>query len=114
MASLRDKVQYLKGVGPARAALLARLGIQSVEDLLYHFPRSYQDRRFVKTIASLTEGEKVTVIGVVMLAIERPTQRRGLRSIFEVDLKDHTGCMSVVWFNQPYLSNLIKPGITTR
>ena len=55
---LQAPVQYVKGVGPTRAGQLARLGIQTVEDLLYHRPHRYEDRRHLARIAELIPGQK--------------------------------------------------------
>ncbi|MCC6449792.1 MAG: hypothetical protein IT574_04455, partial [Candidatus Aureabacteria bacterium] len=54
------KVQYVKGVGPRRAALLETLGVRSVMDLLRHYPRRYDDRRQIRRIAHLEEGREET------------------------------------------------------
>src|SRR6266404_3964997 len=60
---LKKPVQYVKGVGPKRAEQLARLGIATVEDLLYHIPFRYQDRREIRKIAQLVGGEEGATVG---------------------------------------------------
>src|SRR5437870_13703032 len=60
---LKKPVQFMKGVGPRRAEQLARLGISTVEDLLYHIPFRYQDRREIKKIRDLTLGEEGATVG---------------------------------------------------
>jgi len=60
-----QNIQYLKTVGPKRAATLKRLGIETVHDLLYYFPRDYEDRSQVKTAFETVHGEKATLIGTV-------------------------------------------------
>ena len=58
---LTSSVQYLKGIGEAKAKALARLGVRDAEGLLNFFPRAYEDRSRFSTIARLTEGESVSV-----------------------------------------------------
>ena len=60
---LTDGIQYVKGIGEARAKLFARLGIRTVSDLIYHLPRACEDRSEIKQIAELTDGETVCVSG---------------------------------------------------
>ena len=86
-------VQYLKGVGPARAALLSRLGINTVEDILYYFPWRYEDRKNLKKICDLRLGEAETVSGEVVSAEVITTPRKRMK-IFELlynsdDLNHH-------------------------
>ncbi len=102
-------VQYLKSVGPQRAKLLNRLGIVSVEDLLNHFPRRYEDRRNIKSIAQVVPGEVETVRGVV-LSHQELSPRRGLK-IFKIGLDDGTGTLQAVWFNNPYVLKQLPRGV---
>lgn len=103
-------VRYVKGIGPQRADALRRIGIETVEDLLFHFPRDYQDRRDIRPVYLLQPGETATTVGVVVNARERIPRRGRVRSIFEVALRDHTGAIDLVWFNQRYLAEKIIPG----
>jgi ATP-dependent DNA helicase RecG len=107
--ALTSEVQFLKGVGEARARILEKKGIRSVEDLLYYVPRRYQDRRHPKTIAELAAGETATVLATVSRAALRPT-RRG-PSIFEVELADGFRRLRCKWFNSDYLERNLKPGL---
>ena len=67
MTSPREiPIQFLKGVGPSRAKLFAQLGVSSVEDLLYLFPRRYEDRRHMTAINALKPGEEFTVTASVL------------------------------------------------
>ena len=66
MAQLTDDIQYLKGIGPAKAKLFAALGIHTVEDLLYHYPRTYEDRTKLVPIASLEPGRPACFQAMVM------------------------------------------------
>jgi len=62
---LLASVQYVKGVGPRRASILARLGIETLYDLLWHLPRAYVDRRVVGSLAAVAPGKSVTIQGTV-------------------------------------------------
>ena len=106
--SLEDGCQFVKGVGPARAEALRRLGIENVNDLLTHFPRTYYDRRRLAPIASLHPGIEETFVGRVLSVTQRSPMRR--RSMVIAALGDDTGIVQVVWFNQPYLVRHLKPG----
>jgi len=102
-------VQYLKGVGPRRAELLARLDIVSVGDLLYHLPRRYEDRRARDGVPRERVGETVTAGGVVLGGQElRP--RRGL-TVTKLALGGSNGVFYATWFNQPYILRQIRPGM---
>ena len=101
-------IQYLKGVGPVRAAAFARLGVASVEDLLYHIPFRYLDATSVTPIARAVVGREVTLVGRVVSKGVLPT-RRGLR-IFRAVLKDASGVIECAWPGQAFLDRTIKPG----
>jgi ATP-dependent DNA helicase RecG len=108
MDPLQFPLQYLKGVGPRRAADLQRVGLVTVEDLLYRFPIRYEDRGSFQTIASLRPGAAASIVGEVVSAGVRPTRRPRFK-IFEMLLRDHTGSLRAVWFNQPFLSDVFHP-----
>ncbi|MDP8236675.1 MAG: ATP-dependent DNA helicase RecG [Candidatus Erginobacter occultus] len=105
---LTENVQFLKGVGPARARRLARLGVLTVEDLLYFFPRDYQDRRRISPIGSLRDGDFASVRGEVMAKGSRKT--RGGKKLFQLVVDDGSGRIPCSWFNQEYLDNVFRPG----
>jgi len=107
--SLLDRpAQYLKGVGPKRAEALARLGVRTARDVLFHVPRRYEDASTVTSIRSLEVGMDATVIGVVVSKGIIPT-RRGLR-IFQAVLRDDTGLIECSWPGQPFLDRSIRKG----
>jgi ATP-dependent DNA helicase RecG len=106
--SLQSSLQYLKGVGPRRAADLERVGLHTVEDLLYRFPIRYEDRGSFQTIASLRPGVAASVLGEVVTYGVRPTRRPRFK-IFELLLRDRTGAIRAIWFNQPFLNDVFKP-----
>ena len=89
---LATPLQYLKGVGPRKAADLARAGLSTVEDLLYRLPFRYEDRRHMQPIASLKPGMRVAVLGDVKSAHLATTRRRGFR-IFHAVVADSSGAI---------------------
>ena len=101
-------VNYLKGVGPARAEALRRLGIVTARDLLFHIPHRYEDASTITPIASLEPGMDGTIIGRVISKGIIPT-RKGLR-IFQAVLKDDTGMIEASWPGQPFLDRTIEKG----
>lgn len=101
-------VQYLRGVGPARAALLARLGVQTVRDLLLHLPRRHEDRRHPTPLGALREGIEQAAIARVQ-AVRLIRTRRGT-PLVRAGLADATGVAYALWFNQPYLAQALKAG----
>src|SRR5260370_35292086 len=86
--SLATSVKYLKGVGPKRAEALARLGIRSVGDLLYHAPHRYLDATTVTPMAKVQVGQEVTSVAGVVSTGVLPT-RKGLRE-FPAGLREQT------------------------
>jgi ATP-dependent DNA helicase RecG len=95
-------VQYVKGVGPARAKLLDKLGIKTLGNMLSFFPWRYEDRRNLKTISALTSGSQETTAGRVVTSSIMTTPRKRMK-IFELVLADETGQLKCRWFNQAYL-----------
>ena len=108
LRSLSQECRYLKGVGPVRAERLKRLGIETLEDLVTHFPRTYYDRRNLSRIADLKPGEESSFTGRILSVAARSGRRR--RSIITAAVGDETAIVQVVWFNQPYLAKHLKPG----
>jgi ATP-dependent DNA helicase RecG len=98
---LDTEVQWLKGVGQKRAMLLAKLGLKTVEDVLWYFPRAYQDRRNLPPIGMLPHGAEVTVVGELLSVKTRPI--RGGRVMARATVGDDTGEIDLVWFNQPWV-----------
>ena len=96
---LKKPVQYVKGVGPKRAQQLARLGIHTVEDLLYHLPFRYQDRRELRTIRDLATGEEGATVGQ-LVRMERRFMGRRRRWVLEGVVRDETGFLFLMWYHQ--------------
>ncbi|MBR2709689.1 ATP-dependent DNA helicase RecG [Candidatus Saccharibacteria bacterium] len=106
--NLLGSVENLKGIGPKTAATLKKYGIKTIRDFFYNLPRAYENYQMASTIASLRPG-KVVVRG----KIENLTSRRGRRrnmSITEGLIRDETGVVKVVWFNQSYRMKQFTPG----
>jgi len=102
-------VQFIKGVGPGKARLLENLGIANVEDLLYLFPRRYEDRSKLIPIAQIKIGEWQTVSGEVIARGGRQSWFTR-KHIFETAVGDDSGQIFCVWFNQPYLDKQLSTG----
>ena len=98
--SLEMEVQYVKGVGPRLAGVLAKLDIFSVRDLLYHFPRRHEDRTRFARVAGLEHGEAATIRGAVIAADNIRT--RGRLVLTKVAVDDGTGVVALTWFNQKF------------
>ncbi|HAJ56806.1 MAG TPA: DNA helicase RecG [Candidatus Omnitrophica bacterium] len=107
--SFDSSVQYIKGIGPRRAESLGRLGIATVEDILFYFPRRYEDRSRLVSIASLELGQQATIEAEIVSVGGRRGMRTGL-DILEIGVADDTGRIFAVWFNQPYLRHYFKVG----
>ncbi|MCL2372283.1 MAG: ATP-dependent DNA helicase RecG [Defluviitaleaceae bacterium] len=106
------KVSQLDGIGAKRAKSLWDAGIFSIDDLLAHYPRDYDDRSNVKTIRELTTDAVNTIRGVVTTPAENSMVRRkntSMLNITRLTITDHTGSLDLIWFNQPYLANTFKP-----
>ncbi|OHB95700.1 MAG: ATP-dependent DNA helicase RecG [Planctomycetes bacterium RIFCSPLOWO2_02_FULL_50_16] len=102
-------IQYLKGVGPWRAEVLSKLDLHTIRDLLYHFPRDYQDRSRVKAISEVSFNETTTIKGQIKGVRIIPTRgRKG--AILEALVADDTGTIAATWFNMPYLRDRFKVG----
>lgn len=108
-AALEAKLTVLQGVGPRNAESLAKLGMTTLGDMLYYFPRRYDDYSQLKPIKDLFYGEQVTVIGTIQSVHSRPI-RGGKTSIIEVIISDGTGGLRLSYFNQPWLANRFKQG----
>jgi len=106
---LKAPVATLRGIGPERVAQLARLKLDTVEDLLLHRPRRYEDRRRFRAIADLRLGEPAIARGrIVAQGVKR--WRRGSKSIFEFILDDGTARLHCRWWNLPFMEKYFQPG----
>jgi ATP-dependent DNA helicase RecG len=108
--ALSTPLMYVKGVGPARAAMLEGKGLNTVEDLLSYPPFRYEDRTNVKTITQLAPGEMATVMAEVKAAHLAGFRRRNL-GLFEAVFTDSSGATLLCkWFHGGYLDKVIEPG----
>ena len=105
---LETPVQYLKGVGPRRGGLYQRLGIATLRDLLFHFPKRHEDRRMFLPIAQLVPGEKATARGTISGSSLFRAKSGTL--ILQVVVRDASGALTALWFNQPYLRRWFPVG----
>lgn len=105
---LSTPLQFLKGVGPRKAADLKRAGLVTVEDLLYRLPFRYEDRSKMQPIATLRPGNKAAVLGEIKSANLTRTRRRGF-VIFHAVVSDVSGAIRCTWMNQAFLADIIRP-----
>lgn len=109
MAELNTDIRYVKGIGEQRAKSLKKLGIECLRDLICYFPRTYEDRREVKSISSVMPEELVTVKGLVA-APPRLSHIRKSLDLVKLKIFDDTGSMPVTFFNQSYIKDSLKEG----
>ena len=105
---LDEPVTGVKGVGPAVAERLARLGVATVRDLLWHFPREHQDRSHLTPIAELKVGDQVAFAGRIRDV--KSAWWRGKGGVLTAIVEDETGQIAAVWFGMPYLQKQLKAG----
>ena len=109
MAKLTDPVTILKGVGPSKAKQLASLNIVTLQDLICHFPRSYEDRTRLRTVSALEVGEPACFRATVMNSPRVNHIRKGL-DITRVQVGDYTGRVNLTFFNQKYATEHLLYG----
>jgi ATP-dependent DNA helicase RecG len=107
-AALDAPTTVLYGVGTVNAKRLQNLGISTLGDMLYHFPRRYEDYSHLTTIFSLLYGRPVTIAGTIRSVSTRPV--KGRRSITEIIVDDGSGALRVTWFNQPWMARNLHVG----
>ncbi|GAA4424992.1 ATP-dependent DNA helicase RecG [Bremerella cremea] len=105
---LRTPVQFLKGVGPQRAEKLAKLQLYTALDLIFFFPRDYQDLRELVSIDDLIEDEPASIAGVIEDVDFRGTGPG--RSILGILVRDNQAYLRGVWFNQPFMRKRFNAG----
>lgn len=100
-------IKSLAGVGEARAKMFEKRGIKTVEDLLYFFPRGYENRKEIKEIADCCAGESVCIKGRVMSPVTQTRIRKNM-TIYAMIICDESGAMTVIWYNNKYVKNQFK------
>ena len=108
--ALGAPLTVLHGVGQKTAATLAKLGVNSLYDLLYYFPRRYNDYSALKPIRDLRYGEELSVAGVLR-SIQVRDSRRSSLSFIEAVVDDGSAPLRVIWFNQRWLMRALRPGM---
>ncbi len=109
-AGLSAPITSLRGIGPRTAQLFEKLGLDTIRDALYFFPRRYVDYSLLKPINRLEYGEQVTVIGTVWET--RVHEMRGRKKRVQSIIGDGTATVACNWFNQPWLANNLRAGAT--
>lgn len=103
------QLQYIKGVGPKTAQLFSKLGVHTVTDFLYFFPRAHEDRRNLPLINQLKFNELSMIIATVR-HIGQVEQKNRI-SVFKCLVSDASAQLVAIWFNQPYLAKVLTPGV---
>ncbi len=102
-------LRYLKGVGPRRAESLRKVGLSTLEDFLYVLPFRYEDRRAFARVADLAPFQSETTLDVHVASARLIVTRRPGFTVFQAVLRDATGFVRAVWYNQPYLEKVLRP-----
>ena len=102
-------IQYVRGVGPKKAEVLARAGIHTIEDAIWSLPWRYEDRTQVRSIGSLLPGQEA-VVAVEIRSVKLTVTARQRRKLVEATAADETGRLDLVWFNQAYLAETFRAG----
>jgi ATP-dependent DNA helicase RecG len=110
--ALNRSLDTLPGVGPSQRGKLAKLGLRTVRDLLEHRPRDYQQAVGETPISNLFGEEEAVIAGEVRRVSIRPTRRR--LTVLKAAVRDESGEISAVWFNQPWLADKLQPGTRLR
>ena len=109
MPDLLKEVKYVKGVGPNRVALLNRLGIYTLDDLITYYPRTHEDRSVPKKIIDLLHGEEALIEAIPVSRMSEIKIRRNF-TMYKLIVRDDTGTCQITWYNQTYLKNMFKVG----
>jgi ATP-dependent DNA helicase RecG len=108
--ALQTPLRFIKGIGPKRAEQLAGFGLRTVEDLLYHLPFRYEDRRTVKKISEAVIGQNESFSGTV-LGVQKKYNPRRRTQLMTAQLADASGIIGLIWFHAPaYVADRLKPG----
>ncbi len=106
-------ISAIYGIGEKRAALFEKLGVKNAGDLVYYFPRGYENRGFIKTVSQVEDGE---VCSLMLTVSNRPRSvmiKRGM-TLTKLQCFDDTGKCSITYFNQPYMDRALIQGQTYR
>lgn len=106
--NLHDDLLSIKGIGESNFKLFNRLGLFNLDDLIYHYPRRYDDYSNVSSISKIRPGP--VTIKVQIISVVSRYSRRGLH-ITEALVKDESGSLKITWFNQPYREQALKQNV---
>jgi ATP-dependent DNA helicase RecG len=109
MIKLSVPLSEIRGIGPRFLTKLKNLGLKDVRDLLRHFPNRYEDFSQIYKISELGSNQEATIQGKIVEVTSRRTWRRHM-VLVEALVGDETGSIRVIWFNQPYIKNVLRPG----
>ena len=107
MIDLKKDIQFVKGVGPAKAEVLRGIGINTLEDLITYYPREHEDRGNPKKIIELIDGEEALIYAYPMARLSQIKIRNNL-TLCKLLVRDSSGTCQITWYNQPYLKNVFK------
>ncbi|MDI6733882.1 MAG: ATP-dependent DNA helicase RecG [Patescibacteria group bacterium] len=107
--NLNTPLIQISGIAPRFIAKLKKMNIETVKDLLWHFPTRYEDFSKIYKIAELIPNQEATIQGTVEKIKSRRTWHRNL-FLMEAEISDDTGSIRAIWFNQPYIKNVLQPG----
>lgn len=108
MLSLSDQVDKIPLIGPKYQSLLAKLDIRTIQDLLFHFPSRYNDTSDLSKISDLDTFSRKTILCTIEEI--KNIRTRGGKFITQAQASDSSGDIEVIWFNQPFISNILKNG----
>ncbi len=106
---LNSELRIIKGVGEKKSALFAKMGIKNIWDLIHCFPRKYEDRREIFSIADATCGQSCCIKAVVVRKPAIKNVKKNI-SLYIIKISDGTGYMDVKWFSSPFNKNKIVSG----
>lgn len=108
--NMNDEITKLKGIGPKKANNLGNLGIGTIEDLVYFYPRQYEDRRVIKKIDQLCHGEKALIRGEIQLVIKGKQYSKNKQTL-KLLVKDTTETIEIIFFNATYLEKSLQKNV---
>ncbi len=111
--NFETSVRYLSGVGEKRAETLANMGIYTIRDLLYHFPRAYQHRGDVRLLGEVEDGETVSLLMTVATQ-PHTAMLKGRMTMTKLSAFDESGKCNLTFFNQTYVAKIFTVGATFR
>ncbi|MDI6821253.1 MAG: hypothetical protein QMD65_03770, partial [Patescibacteria group bacterium] len=107
--NLNTPLVQIHGIAPRFIAKLKKMNIETVKNLLWHLPTRYEDFSKIYKISELIPNQEATIQGTVEKIGGRRTWRRNLY-LMEAEISDDTDSIRAIWFNQPYIKNILQPG----